>query len=793
MNCSHCKAAIPGDSTFCPECGKPVTPAAKSSGHATPAPKDGLKLISIGRNPKNVIVIGVPSVSSFHAVMKVQGGVFTIEDQNSSNGTFVNGKRVVSQTVTKADTITFGEKYQFDWSLLDKILSVDSAGAVELEQQFKGKNIIAIGRDKSNDIVLQNIKVSRKHARIIREGDEWSIEDLGSGNGTFVNGEKVTRSKIRLSDNITIGGIPLSLRNLFTDLTDEVIGETRLSCSNLSFKVKDNGNEKVIIDDVSLTFNSGEFVGLIGPSGAGKTTLMMMLNGSNPPSNGDVYINNQSLFANLNSFKGTLGYVPQDDIIHRELTVEESFKFTAKLRLGGTASDEEMNETIDKVINDLQLGHTRTTLIGSPEKKGISGGQRKRVNLGQELLTEPNILFLDEPTSGLDPKTDTDVMNLLRGIANKGKIIVLTTHAITAKNFNIMTHLVVLTQGGKLAYFGPSKEACAYFGVNEPEEIFDELKKQENNAWKEKYRKSSYFEKFVAQRADSVTIEKKGKGPEKIQKQEKDSAFAQFLTLTNRYMKIKMRDVTNTVILLAQAPIVALIISFVLNEADQRTQALLLLIVAAIFLGTQNAARELVSEQAIYKRERMVGLRITSYLFSKVVVLLIIGVIQAGLLTGITSGLVSFNMPIYEMFGLLTITASAATLMGLLLSASVRTNEAALGLVPIVVIPQIILSGGMVSYSKLSEVMQQIANATISRWGFESMMIAEFDGIADSGADPIVKCIGGVEQTILLTGNDLIKNIGFLTENFWGDLGAQAIIFVVFLLTTIFIVKKRHG
>ena len=201
------------------------------------------------------------------------------------------------------------------------------------------------------------------------------------------------------------------------------------------------------------------------------------MNGVVKPSEGDVFINSQSLYSNFDSFKGQIGYVPQDDIIHRELKVQESFKYTGKLRLDNY-SKEEIATQVDTVLDTLGLDDTRNTLIGSAEKKGISGGQRKRVNLGQEL------------TSGLDPKTDLDVMNLLKGIASKGKIVILTTHNITKDNFEILSHLIVLTKGGKLAYFGKANKAVDYFGVEKPYEIFEKLETKEPDFWKERFLQS---------------------------------------------------------------------------------------------------------------------------------------------------------------------------------------------------------------------------------------------------------------------------------------------------------------
>jgi ABC-type multidrug transport system ATPase subunit len=650
------------------------------------------KSITVGRAPQNDIVISNPSVSSKHAVFKIEEELITLEDVGSTNGTIVNGERINSAVVKQTDNINFGKNYTFDWKLLEPFLTRPAVKPTPLtpsEERLKTKvalekSDINIGRSSENDLVINNVKVSRKHAKLEKVGEEWFIEDLKSSNGTFVNGKKIERVKVSEKDVITIGGIPLNVQRLFAG-EKEISGDIQIATNDLTFRV----NNKIIVDQIGLTILPGEFVGLIGPSGAGKTTLMMMMNGVTKPSGGDVLINSQSLYSNIDSFKGQIGYVPQDDIIHRELKVKESFNYTGKLRLDNTPVPE-ISAQVDDVLNTLGLNETKETLIGSAEKKGISGGQRKRVNLGQELLTEPSILFLDEPTSGLDPKTDLDVMNLLNGIASKGKIIILTTHNITKENFEILSHLIVLSKGGKLAYFGKANRAAEYFGVNQPYEIFEKLETQEPDYWKEKFKESIEYNIFVHTRKDS-TLERKSSSTGKGKK--RSPGLKQYFTLTSRYFRVKLRDHVSTAILLLQAPIIAALIALVFNDANERMAALFILVIAAIWLGCSNAAREIVSEQSIYRRERMVNLKIPSYLFSKITVLMLLCVIQCGILAGIAVPALEMEVSFSAMFILLLLTSLQSLLLGLLISSFVSTTEAAMGLIPLVLIPQVILGG----------------------------------------------------------------------------------------------------
>jgi len=451
---------------------------------------------------------------------------------------------------------------------------------------------------------------------------------------------------------------------------------------------------------------------------------MMMMNGVTKPSNGDVFINSQSLFANFNSFKGQIGYVPQDDIIHRELKVKESLQFTAKLRFSNKYSNTEIQSQVQNVIDILDLKDAKDTLIGTAEKKGISGGQRKRVNLGQELLTEPSILFLDEPTSGLDPKTDMDVMQMLKNISDKGKIVVLTTHNITVENFETLTHLIVLTKGGKLAYFGPANKACSYFEADKPYRIFDILNGKEPDFWKDKYKGSEYYKEYILSRFDDdIKVNSRGS---RINADNRHADLAQFFCLAQRYLKIKIRDKVSSLILLLQAPVIAVLISLVFSKAEEKTQALFVLVIAAIWLGCSNAAREIVSEQSIYKRERMVNLKIPSYILSKIAVLSALCLVQSLILVLITVPILNMSVNIHELLALLFTTSVSSLSIGLYISSLVSTSEAAMGLIPIVLIPQVILGGLISKFGAMSEFIKVLSSLMISHWAFEAALICEF-------------------------------------------------------------------
>ncbi|HOD54934.1 MAG TPA: FHA domain-containing protein, partial [Candidatus Cloacimonadota bacterium] len=474
--CIYCQQAIDQDARFCPYCGKS-------------APSSAQQVIRIGRATDNELVFSDLSVSSHHCLIRQSEHQIMIEDLNSTNGTYVNGSRIQSVLVIhENDRILLGNTIDIPWHLIKSYTREENIKPGHFQ-----KELIRIGRAEDNDIILNDIKVSRYHAELKKQGSQYLIKDLGSSNGTYVNHKKVSEALVSQDDCLRIAGYELPVKSLFKPGQPAIDFKIQISVKNLSFRV----SEKVLIQPMDLCINGGEFVGLIGPSGAGKTTLMLMLAGINACHSGRVMINSISLHHHEEMFQGQIGYVPQEDIIHRELTVQESLNYTCRLRLGKQLSDKDRKTHISKILKDLHLQESQNVLIGSPEKKGISGGQRKRVNMAQELVTEPSILFLDEPTSGLDPQSDSEVMDLLQGIAGKGKIVIITTHNITRRNFEKLSHLIVMAKDGYLAYFGPAQDAVSYFEVRDPEDIFKKLEDKTPEQWAEKYRESFYYQKEI--------------------------------------------------------------------------------------------------------------------------------------------------------------------------------------------------------------------------------------------------------------------------------------------------------
>ncbi len=753
MLCPHCSGQTDSDSRFCIHCGKAIEPASREP-----------RRIRIGRAADNDYVIPDMTVSSHHCELTVNSdGSLLLRDLGSKNGTQVNGREITVCGLKQGDQVSVANRIRLD---LDEVMArcaVDSrfpakpSDEASCQDPDTNKNLLSIGREQDNDIVIGNIRVSRHHARLIRIGTTWQIEDLDSKNGTYVNGRKIKTALISAADQITVGGVPLDLKRIFGLAMPDWSADVSLIGRNLSFRVQG----RTIVDDISVCFEPGQFVGLIGPSGCGKTTLMMMLNGYLKPTAGQVSINGVSLYRNLQAFQGQMGYVPQDDIIHRELTVRESLQFTSKLRLGRQVSAPEREQQIDRILNSVNLKPAERTLIGSPEKKGISGGQRKRVNMAQELITEPLFYYLDEPTSGLDPRSDREVMLLLKKISDSGHVVLLTTHKIDALNFSILTHLIVLSPGGRLAYYGPARDAVSFFGVDRPEDIFDVLEKTDSRQLKEKYLGSSYCQGWVR-----PGLERSQDSGSKLPALRHSDILNQFFVLCRRTFLVKYRDFFNAAILLLQAPIIGLFIHLVFKSDEHLATMYFVLIIAAIWLGCSNSAREIVLEQTIFKREQKAALSASAYLWSKIAVITLLSAFQCLILTVFADWSLNLGLGFGLLFLVLTLTSLASLCMGLLLSALVRTGEAAMALVPVTLIPQLILGGMIVPFGKLPEGVDILAGLTISRWAFELLILLEDKEM-------------------------IIRKIGFDKDYLYLDLAMLAVMICLFISLSFFALKRK--
>ncbi|HZO27591.1 MAG TPA: ATP-binding cassette domain-containing protein [Chloroflexota bacterium] len=583
---------------------------------------------------------------------------------------------------------------------------------------------VVIGRSEGADIFVDNPTVSRRHALVECDERGCRITDLNSYNGTYVNGERVTTKALVDGDQIVIGNSVIYFdRSALSEFSRG--SGVKVDCVDLERAV----NEKLkILNGVSLSIYPGELVCIVGGSGAGKSTLLNALNGFRPATSGRVLYNGVDYYDHLDQFRQGLGYVPQDDIIHPELTVEQTLYYAARLRLPRDTSGDEISRRIENVLKTLELTERRNT-----EVRQLSGGQRKRVSIAVELLTEPGVFYLDEPTSGLDPGLDGRMMEMLRKLADEGRTVILTTHA--TRNIMLADKVIFMGRGGHLAFFGSPREALTFFGVEDFTEIYHLLEDNQSIAnWKENYRQSELFQRNVTQRLEGQSLATAGARRSQTALRSSSSVMdwpSQMFWLAARYMRILARDRVALGVLLAAAPIIALTMTqtfpgdlFAMSfedGGDARTGVALLFMLStsSIFLGGFVAARSIAEETAIYARERLINLALFPYVASKVCVLGIFSVVQSALLIAIVAQKVDFpggNETVLKLAAILILTNLIAVGMGLLVSGLSGNGLQATLIIVILLIPQLSLAGAVVPLSQVSKIARYLSDTMISRW-----------------------------------------------------------------------------
>ncbi|MFF4740328.1 FHA domain-containing protein [Streptomyces sp. NPDC001262] len=770
---------------------------------------DPSRSYTLGRDPQGDMVLEDARVSWRHATVRWGGHSWVIEDQGSTNGTYVQGQRIHHMEIGPGSAVHLGnatdgpvmhlsaavaaapaadlynaqtamaapqqhQAYQtpvqqpgHDWAaqshqaqhpqqsgwvqpqaqqhqqpqayvpqqqadpaVQPQQPSAGAAGAAPAQggdrsptsfHQMAVGRVMRIGRALDNELVVSDLQVSRHHAEFRATSDgRFEIVDLGSHNGTFVNGQPVSRQIIGPHDTVGVGH---STFRLVGDRLEEFVdtGDVSFSARHLTVTV-DGG--KQILKDVSFGVPEKSLIAVIGPSGSGKSTLLKALTGYRPANQGDVLYDNRNLYKQFAELRQRIGLVPQDDILHKELTVRKALRYAAKLRFPGDTAPAEREARIDEVLRELKLDIHKDKKVTA-----LSGGQRKRVSVALELLTKPSLIFLDEPTSGLDPGMDRDVMQLLRGLADDGRTVLVVTHSVA--ELALCDKLLVMAPGGSVAYFGPPEEALNFFGYETWADVFSAFENYRDYDWAGRWKGSQHYQMYAAD-IDAVapqSVHVQPQSPPKAQ-----SWGSQLWTLMRRYVSVIASDrgfIGLMLVLPAVLGGVSCVIpsDYGLGAPDPRHfnqdagTIMLILAVGMCFSGAANSVRELIKERVIYERERAVGLSRSAYLMSKVIVLGLITALQGVIISAIgfsirkmpKEGVILKSLPAVELCLVIIALGFTSMMIGLVISSLVKTAEKTMPLLVMFAIVQVVFTGIMFKIYD-SPGVEQVAWLMPSRW-----------------------------------------------------------------------------
>ncbi|MFI9331433.1 FHA domain-containing protein [Kitasatospora sp. NPDC052868] len=702
---------------------------------------DPSRAYHVGRDPTSEIVLDDPRVSWHHAVLRASAGHWLLEDVGSTNGTFTDGRRIQQEDIGPGTRLRFGNAADGPSATFAGLPQPPAGERTSLvAPQASGifrqptsvlrlpERTVRIGRAGDNDLVLNDLVVSRHHAelRTLPDGGH-EIVDLSSHNGTYLNGRAIQQAPVGPTDIIGIGHAALCLADgELVEYTDT--GEISLNVQGLVVRV--GADHRVLLDGVSFPLAEKALLAVAGPSGAGKSTLLNALTGLRPADEGTVLYDGRDLYRDYAELRRRIGLVPQDDILHTQLTVRRALSYAAELRFPGDTEHHERQARVDEVIHELGLDSRADLVISS-----LSGGQRKRVSVALELLTKPSLLFLDEPTSGLDPGMERSVMQMLRSLADDGRTVVVVTHSVLS--LDVCDRLLVLAPGGRTAYYGPPDEALPFFGFTEWPEAFEAFENEDHAAWQRRFRESPQYDRYVAANALPPALRAPPPaspiGPEKPQ-----SWASQLSTLIRRYTSVLAADRLFLTVMIALPFIIGIMCRAMAGSrlsSDNALNCLLTLCIGGLLTGSANAVREIVKERPIYQRERVVGLSRSAYLVSKVVVLGTITVVQAAVLTVVGLGGVDLSPPLpgggqvpsgvvlpplAELILAVALLSFSAMMLGLLVSALVRKEEATMPLLVLLSVVQIVFSGAMLKLHGVPG-LEQFAWFIPSRWGLAAM------------------------------------------------------------------------
>jgi ABC-type multidrug transport system ATPase subunit/pSer/pThr/pTyr-binding forkhead associated (FHA) protein len=674
-------------------------------GRRIPIPAAGLV---IGREADCDLVLLSGLVSRHHAqIARVDAG-YKITDLGSRTGIYLNGEHFLggSRWLQSGDSFAIADEILYFVATTDAALPPVEVPMAQSALRMDRPRLL-LGSDAGCDIVLDHPTVSPQHAEIVTGRSGARIKDLSQGGaGLRINGQLVTRAFLKTGDEIGIGPYRFVFDGALLQqrATDQGM---RLDAEAVCFAV----GEKTILQPMSLSVLPGELIAIIGESGAGKSTLMKVLCGVHQLTSGRVTVDGEPVYARLDD----VGYVPQDEIVHRLLTVREALSYATELRLPLDSRAEDRAAAVSRVLEEVGLTHHADTRIGD-----LSGGQRKRVGVASELISQPGLLFLDEPTTGLDPGLELRMMRLFRSLADGGRATMLVTHA--TRSLQLCDKVVVMGVGGLLCFEGSPDDALRFFEVDHFDDLYEVLETHGAETWHARFMRDrgDAWETVPVASRDSRVRPARPFGP-------------QLAILVRRYGRLVFRDRRNLLILGLQVPVLAVLTALLFNAqvfahsdprrmyAGQSAQLLFILVTICIWFGALAAAREIIKERAVVQRETAIGVRIPVYLASKAVVLFTISGIQTVVLTLIVLAM----RPLYEpaattaeLVILLVVTSWVGVGMGLVISVLVRSEDQAGSFIPLVLVPQLLFGGALVPVAQMGLVLKAISRLVVAQWSF---------------------------------------------------------------------------
>ena len=596
---------------------------------------------------------------------------------------------------------------------------------------------------------------------------------------TFVNGQEVSMNGTALNPaRIHVMSLGSSIRGprfkkpiYYSDIVsayniDTNKGRIVFEVDKIEYKFP---NGAYGLHSMSFMEKSGKLVGIMGSSGAGKTTLLNVLNGVSKPSSGHVWINGIDIHNNNGELDGLIGYVSQDDLLIEELTVFQNLYYSAK-QCFDNYTRPQLYRKVLKLLKSLGLYEIRNMQVGNPLNKRISGGQRKRLNIAMELIREPSILFLDEPTSGLSSRDSENILDLLRELTNKGKLVFLVIHQPSSEIFKMFDSLIILDTGGYLIYKGDPVEGITYFksrirqanwndsecqtcGNVNPEQIFNiveshvideygnvtQQRKVQPKEWNEYFEKVSSVEK-----KKSMYVKHLPKVGFKI-----PDRLGQFMIFMKRDVLAKFSNVQYVLINLLETPLIALLLTYIIKYRNISRDAggdyvflnnsnlpvyIFMSVIIAIFVGLTVSAQEIIKDRAVRKREQFLNLSDGAYMLSKVVILLFMSAYQAFTFVAIGNSILEIHGMYFKYWLMLFAVWVNANIMGLNISDAFKTTVTIYILIPFLIIPQIMLTGVLVSFDKLNPTISRpgvvplYGDVFVARWAYEGLAVEQFVG-----------------------------------------------------------------